>query len=105
MGKKIGLMLCVAMVLFAGTAFGGDKLSVALIIEGQMGDESFYDSANRGFEKAKAELGIDGKVIECNYDPANYVPLYGDRRQEVRPGPFGWIRDDGRHCRGGPQVP
>ncbi len=74
MGKRIGLMLCVAMVLFAGTAFGGDKLSVALIIEGQMGDESFYDSANRGFEKAKAELGIDGKVIECNYDPANYVP-------------------------------
>lgn len=72
--RRIGLMLCAAVVLMAGTAFGGDRLSVGLIIDGQMGDESFYDSARRGFEKAKAELGIEGKIIECNYDPANFVP-------------------------------
>lgn len=74
MMRKFGLILCAVGVLWAGSALGEEKLSVALIIEGQLGDASFYDSANRGFEKAKAELGIDGKVIECNYDPSNYVP-------------------------------
>lgn len=27
-----------------------------------------------GFRKAVKELGIQGKVIECKYDAANYVP-------------------------------
>ena len=76
MKKTIAFVLCLVAVfsLTAGAALAADKLKVALIIEGQLGDASFYDSANRGFEKAKNELGIVGKVIECNYDPANYVP-------------------------------
>ncbi|MCF4114530.1 MULTISPECIES: BMP family lipoprotein [Dethiosulfovibrio] len=75
MRKVTVLLLCLSMLLgLAGASLAADKLSVALIIEGQLGDASFYDSASRGFDKAKAELGIVGKVIECNYDPANYVP-------------------------------
>jgi basic membrane protein A len=39
-----------------------------------LGDASFYDSANRGLERAVGELGVTAKAIECGYDPANYVP-------------------------------
>lgn len=72
--RKLGVLTLAAGLLWASSAMAGDKLSVAVMIEGQLGDASFYDSANRGFEKAKGELGVDGKVIECNYDPGNYVP-------------------------------
>jgi basic membrane protein A len=58
----------------AGVAAAADTLKVALVIANKLGDASFYDSANAGLERAKKELGIIGKVVECNFDPANYVP-------------------------------
>jgi len=72
--KKILLGMLVACFVFGGVAWGADALSVAVVIEGQLGDASFYDSANRGLERAREELGVTAKAIECGYDPANYVP-------------------------------
>ncbi len=40
------------------------KLKVVLYINGNLGDKSFFDSANRGLQQAIAELGIEGKTIE-----------------------------------------
>ena len=72
--KKILLGVLVLCMVFGGAAWGADKPSVAVVIEGQLGDASFYDSANRGLERAMEELGVTAKAIECGYDPANYVP-------------------------------
>lgn len=72
------LALAAAVLLAASPASAADKLKVAIIIEGELGDESFYDSANRGFLKAKGELRIEGKVIECNYNSSNYVSCMDD---------------------------
>ena len=58
----------------SGGALAADKIKVALVIANKLGDASFYDSANAGLERAKKELDIVGKVVECNFDPANYVP-------------------------------
>ncbi len=72
--RKVVVGMFVLCFLFGGVAWGAEALSVAVVIEGQLGDASFYDSANRGLEKAREELGVTTKAIECGYDPANYVP-------------------------------
>ncbi len=46
-----------------------DNLSVAIVVEGGLGDRSFYDSANEGLQRAIEELGINGNVLECKDDP------------------------------------
>jgi len=83
--KKI-LSILVVLALVAGlvslTACGKKeeeqppekKLKVVLYINGALGDKSFFDSANRGIERAIKELGIEGKVIEGGYDPARWEP-------------------------------
>ncbi|WMI71847.1 BMP family ABC transporter substrate-binding protein [Aminobacterium sp. MB27-C1] len=77
MSKKIWCLFLAGLLLFgviAAPVFAADKTKVALVIANKLGDASFYDSANAGLERAKKELGIVGKVVECNFDPANYVP-------------------------------
>ena len=83
--KKI-LSILVVLALVAGlvslTACGKKeeeqppekKLKVVLYINGTLGDKSFFDSANRGIQRAIKELGIEGKVIEGGYDPARWEP-------------------------------
>ncbi len=58
----------------AGTTTGKAKLKVVLYINGTLGDKSFFDSANRGLQRAIKELGIEGKTIEGGYDPAKWEP-------------------------------
>ena len=72
--RKVVVGVFVLCFLFGGVAWSAEALSVAVVIEGQLGDASFYDSANRGLEKAREQLGVITKAIECGYDPANYVP-------------------------------
>jgi len=43
----------------------GKKLSVGMVFDsGGIGDKSFNDSANRGLERAKAELGVEVRTID-----------------------------------------
>ncbi len=48
----------------------GETIKVALVVAGGLGDRSFYDSSNEGVERAKAELGVEAKVLECRNDPS-----------------------------------
>ncbi|RUS47085.1 BMP family ABC transporter substrate-binding protein [Cohnella sp. AR92] len=59
-------------------AASGDKLRVVLLIPGNLGDKSFLDSANRGIELVKSELGAETKVIEMGTDLTKYQPIYED---------------------------
>jgi basic membrane protein A len=56
-----------------GVRLAADRTKAALVIAGKLGDASFYDSANAGLRRAEKELGAAVKVMECNFDPANYV--------------------------------
>jgi len=49
-------------------------ISVAIVLNGELGDEAFFDSANRGAERAVDELGISVRVIEAGLDPAGWEP-------------------------------
>ncbi len=50
------------------------KVRVALYVNGTLGDKSFFDSANRGMERAAQELGVVTKTIEGTYEEANWEP-------------------------------
>ncbi len=53
---------------------GAKKLRVKLVLNGTLGDKSFFDSANRGLEMMKKELGYETKVVEMGYDRNKWEP-------------------------------
>lgn len=73
------IVLLLAMPLMAGgktesAPAASDQLKVVLYMNGNLGDKSFFDSANEGVLKAQDELGITVRAIEGGYDPANWSP-------------------------------
>ena len=71
MKKLIAFLLTFVMItcLFAGCGSGGvqggkDGLTLALVVAGNFGDRSFYDSSNAGATKLEEE-GVTVKRIEC----------------------------------------
>jgi len=62
----------------AAAPYTGKKLNVALVINGNLGDKSFFDSAQRGVDRAKAELGMTVKTIELGYDQNKWGPGLAD---------------------------
>ncbi|MDY4609264.1 MAG: BMP family ABC transporter substrate-binding protein [Sphaerochaetaceae bacterium] len=53
-------------------------LDVALLINGNLGDKSFHDSANRGMQMLKDQLGCKVKVVEVGYDDSKWEPALLD---------------------------
>jgi basic membrane protein A len=50
------------------------KLRVKLVLNGTLGDKSFFDSAKRGLDMMAKELGYETKVIEMGYDRNKWEP-------------------------------
>ena len=53
-------------------------LKVINFVNGVLGDKSFFDSAERGMVKSKAELGIEYKTIEAGIDPTTWESAFKD---------------------------
>lgn len=61
----------------------GDKpLKVALLLNGNLGDKSFLDSANEGIEMMKKDFNIEAKVVEMGPDQTKYEPTLMDVSEE-----------------------
>jgi basic membrane protein A len=43
-----------------------------MLINGVLGDKSFFDSAQRGMDRAEQELGVQTKTIEAGLDPTKW---------------------------------
>ena len=71
--RKFLVILLVVLAIFTFA-----KLKVALLINGTLGDKSFFDSAARGIKMAEEKLGIDGVIIEMGYDQTNWRPTLED---------------------------
>lgn len=77
-------------LVLAGCAGGGekkeadkktatkDKLKVACLINGNLGDKSFFDSADNGMKLIKEKLGYDVKTIEMGFDQTKWKPTLQD---------------------------
>ncbi|WP_320130359.1 BMP family ABC transporter substrate-binding protein [uncultured Sphaerochaeta sp.] len=55
-----------------------DSLKVILLIPGNLGDKSFFDSANAGMELIKQQYGATVKVIEAGTDSTKWEPAMLD---------------------------
>jgi basic membrane protein A len=50
------------------------KLRIKLVLNGTLGDKSFFDSAQRGLDMMKSELGYEVKTVELGYDRNKWEP-------------------------------
>ncbi len=53
---------------------GAKPLKAILVLNGTLGDKSFFDSAQRGMDRARQELGVATETIELGWDPAKHRP-------------------------------
>lgn len=72
--RKLLIILMAALVVMSFAK----PLKVALLLNGTLGDKSFFDSAGRGLELAIKQLGIQGKIIEASYKQENWRPYLED---------------------------
>jgi basic membrane protein A len=56
----------------ATSAPAGQTLKVIYFVNGVLGDKSFFDSAQRGLDRAVAELGIEAKTIEGSFETTQW---------------------------------
>ncbi len=85
MKKKFSILLlmfsCMFMVFASGekeAVVDDGVLDVALLINGNLGDKSFHDSANNGMELIESQLNAKTKVIEVGYDQSKWEPALRD---------------------------
>ena len=55
-----------------------DKLSIAFLINGNLGDKSFFDSAKEGLDNIVTKYGADVKVVEGSSDETKWQPALID---------------------------
>lgn len=81
--RLIHTLLVLATLLFAGCAGqpagGGANATpnlgrVVYVINGALGDKSFYDSGQAGIDQIKKEYGVETRTIETNFDAGQYEP-------------------------------
>jgi len=68
------------------TSGGGEAIKVGLVTDiGGLNDRGFNSLANKGLEDAKAQLGVEGRVLESKSD-ADYIPNlseFGDQGYDL----------------------
>lgn len=79
-----GLLVSGAMVsTMSASAFAAEytkdhPLKVALVVHGNLGDKSFFDSAAAGMKEAEAKLPVTVKIIEAGYQKDKWQPALAD---------------------------
>jgi basic membrane protein A len=89
--RLVGLMLVAALLASVVLVGCGTKdpesqngegqeqqYKAVLLLAGNLGDMSFLDSANRGMQMIKEQLGWEVKVIEMGTDPSAWEPTLTD---------------------------
>lgn len=57
---------------------GNEKFSVALLINGDLGDRSFFDSAADGVKRMEKELDVSINIVETGFDETKWQPALED---------------------------
>ena len=56
----------------------GDPIKVVYLVNGNLGDKGFYDSAASGIKMMEEKLGAETKIIEMGRDETSYEGNYLD---------------------------
>ena len=71
----VSVLLLAALFAMAFTVIAqDDPLRVVSVVNGTLGDKSFFDSAQRGMEAIADEYDIEIDTVELGIDPANWEP-------------------------------
>lgn len=71
----VSVLLLAALFAMAFTATAqDDPLRVVSVVNGTLGDKSFFDSAQRGMDAIADEYDIEIDTVELGIDPANWEP-------------------------------
>lgn len=74
-----GLMTSVSAGAVLAQEYTEDNpLTVALVVHGNLGDMSFFDSAAAGLYQAEAELPVEVTIIEAGIDRGRWEPALAD---------------------------
>lgn len=81
--KKILIISSLFILSFALVACGNDNSesdgpNIALLINGNLGDKSFFDSANAGMDEVIDEYGYSVRVVEAGTDDTRWQPALLD---------------------------
>ncbi|MCI2425989.1 BMP family ABC transporter substrate-binding protein [Candidatus Acetothermia bacterium] len=79
--SKILIVMTIVLLMGAGLLIRGGQdrpISVVLLVNGTLGDLSFFDSAARGLAAAAEELGINYTIVEMAHDRAVWGPTLMD---------------------------
>ncbi|WP_286259542.1 BMP family lipoprotein [Streptomyces graminofaciens] len=85
-GRSAAVMVAGMLALTACGGSGGDdstaassgKTRIKLVVNGGLGDKSFFDSAYEGLKKAEKDLGYELKVVELGSDRTKWEPGFED---------------------------
>jgi len=72
--KKVLVVLL--LTVFVVSVFSAPR--VLNLINGTLGDKSFFDSAERGMMMVHEKLGLETKTIEMGYNPSEWKPTLED---------------------------
>ncbi|MCA9896267.1 MAG: BMP family ABC transporter substrate-binding protein [Anaerolineae bacterium] len=72
--KLVTVLLLVTLLasLAVGIQAQDEPLRISLVLNGVLGDKSFFDSAQRGMDAAMDDFNIEVNTIELGIDPANW---------------------------------
>jgi len=69
-------LIVILLTVFVLSAFSATR--VLNLINGTLGDKSFFDSAERGMVMVQEKLGLETKTIEMGYNPSEWKPTLED---------------------------
>jgi basic membrane protein A len=55
-----------------------DPLRVVFVVNGVLGDKSFFDSAAEGMNRMEEELNVEAEILEAGYDRARWEPALAE---------------------------
>ncbi len=69
-------LIVLLLTVFVVSVFSAPR--VLNLINGTLGDKSFFDSAERGMVMVQEKLGLETKTIEMGYNPSEWKPTLED---------------------------
>jgi len=78
-------MLLLVLGVSATSAIAQDEgpLRISYVVNAVLGDKSFFDSAQRGMDRAMDDFDVEVNTIELGTDPANWEPGLDDAMADV----------------------
>ena len=88
--RKVIIAFMLVSIILVGCGKGStdngggdnDKLKIAAVVNGNLGDKSFFDSLEKGLQDLKEKHGFEIKIIETGFDETKWEPAIIDASEE-----------------------